>query len=94
MSQHEIHDPELKMIHIPIDQMISPEPGDIVYKNKWWTVYKEGYLSIFIGNSNYPKNRYRFYSPQCNSNELIATWRGERKAQFIETVFFKSKVRD
>lgn len=82
-----------KMIHIPYEQVTTPIDGSTVMMNKWWTVFKEGHISIYTGGRK--PNEYGFYStysPQCNSNENIAKRLGKVDAVFLPIVYFENKL--
>ena len=82
-----------KMIHIPIEEVTQPIDGSTVMMNRWWTIYEEGHISVYTAGRN-PSSlgSYRTYSPQCNSNEQIATWRGKKKAVLLPVVYFVDKL--
>ncbi|OZB41024.1 MAG: hypothetical protein B7X50_07955 [Alishewanella sp. 34-51-39] len=81
-----------KMLHIPISEITQPIDGAIVMLDRWWTVYKEGYVSIYIGGRKpNSSGEYRFYTPQCDRSEQIATRLGAKKAVFLPIVYFLDK---
>ena len=82
------------MIHISYEEATTPTEGAIVMMNRWWTVYKEGHISVYTAGvaPNKITGLYRTYSPQCNSNEHIANYRLKRKAVFLPIVYFKDRL--
>lgn len=82
-----------KMFHIPYEQVIVPIDRSTVMMNKWWTVFKEGHISIYTGGKK-PNEYgfYRIYSPQCNSSEYIAKRLGKTDAVFLPIVYFEDKL--
>lgn len=80
-----------KFIHIPINEITTPRDGATVMMGRWWTVHKDGHVSVYIGNSKPDKmtGAYRTYSPQCNKHELIANRNGTREAMYIHVAYFK-----
>ena len=81
------------MIHIPIEEATTPVDGATVMMNRWWTVYKEGHISVYIGSGKQTSyGSYRTYSPQCNSNERIANRRGEKEVVFLPIVYFVDRL--
>lgn len=81
---------EGKFLHIPIDEVTKPKDGASVMANRWWTVHKEGCISVYVGGSKPDRmtGAYRIYSPQCNRNELIANRNGEKRAIHLPFVYF------
>lgn len=78
-----------KFIHIPIEEATKPVHGATVIMNHWWAEYKEGHISVYVGNSR--KNasgQYRTYSPQCNINEHISNRISKTQSVFLPVVFF------
>lgn len=78
------------MIHIPYTEVTTPIDNSTVMLNRWWTVHKEGCISVYIGNSKQCQmsGRYRIYSPQCSTNEQIASRNATKKAVFLPIVYF------
>ena len=82
-----------KFIHIPYEEATTPVDGAIVMMDRWWTVNKEGHISIYIGSGQKTTfGDYYTYSPQCNRNEQIATRRGKQEAVFLPIVYFVDKL--
>lgn len=81
----------IKMIHIPYEEATTPTEGAIVMMNHWWTVYKDGHISVYTAGRPPCKHlgTYNTYSPQCNRNEHIANRRGKKQAVFLPIVYFQ-----
>lgn len=79
-----------KFIHIPIEEITKPKDGATVMDKRWWTVLKEGHVSVYIGTAKPDRihGRYRIYSPQCNKQELIANRGGKGKAVYLHFAYF------
>jgi len=82
---------EDKMIHISYEEATTPTDGATVMMNRWWTVYKDGHISVYTAGRPpcKPFGTYSTYSPQCNSNEQIAKWKGKKQAVFLPVVYFR-----
>jgi hypothetical protein len=85
---------EDKMIHIPVSEVTEPIDGSVVMLDRWWTVHKEGHISIYTGRRPVCKvtDTYATYTPQCNRNEQIANRHGTKHAVFIPVVYFVDKI--
>lgn len=83
-----------KFIHIPIDEITKPKDGATVMAERWWTVHKEGHVSVYVSNSKPDKmtGQYRVYSPQCNRHESIANRNGKAKAVYLHFAYFIDKL--
>ena len=75
------------IIHIPIDEAIKPKDNHLCLMNMFWTIYKDGHISIYTRGKKKKYGYYPSYTPQGNKSEIRAGMRGKYKTVFLECVY-------
>lgn len=74
---------------IPLEEITTPSPGDMVHQGAWWAVTPDDEVVFYVGVKN------DCFSPQCNENKNIA----ERlvpagcTVKWLDMTFYKTNTR-